>query len=393
MAGDGLIWAGIGKGIADAGSTMGQFLFKDLMAQEDRAYKAASRKEELAMRLEDRERDRELRREIAASKDSSGGGGQGGLKAEDYAPGGKLAGMVAGKMGMTEPEYAQYYSSRKTGDFSAFEKEETTFGDFGEEQKVKRLPPQFREFFNSKTKALADIEESYALGGKFDDVAKGRRTEFGTETAKGVLAGNINAGKGGQAVAVSEAKPLVNVEGGMQYNQYTGDSKVTPVGQSQITENVAQAGQAGALSKKYGKEIEKIDAEIAGGAFNKNSSEKLTSMINSANATIKSLTEGSKGTTPEAKAAWQRQYDDAIAVRDKATALQKGSLDARDTNKPPPKPEPAAKPDAAAKAEKAPSIGEVQGAPAGASIGIRTEKGWEVKDKSGNLIGYVRGKK
>ncbi len=141
------------------------------------------------------------------------------------------------------------------------------------------------------------------------------------------------------------------------------------------------------------KEIEKIDAEIAGGAFNKNSSEKLTSMINSANATIKSLTEGSKGTTPEAKAAWQRQYDDAIAVRDKATALQKGSLDARDTNKPPPKPEPAAKPDAAAKAEKAPSIGEVQGAPAGASIGIRTEKGWEVKDKSGNLIGYVRGKK
>jgi hypothetical protein len=70
-------------------------------------------------------------------------------------------------------------------------------------------------------------------------------------------------------------------------------------------------------------------------------------MINSANATIKSLTEGSKGTTPEAKAAWQRQYDDAIAVRDKATALQKGSLDARDTNKPPPKPEPAAKPGAA----------------------------------------------
>ena len=55
---DGLIWAGIGKGIADAGSTMGQFLFKDLMAQEDREYKAAARREELAMRLEDRERDR-----------------------------------------------------------------------------------------------------------------------------------------------------------------------------------------------------------------------------------------------------------------------------------------------------------------------------------------------
>jgi hypothetical protein len=392
MAGDGLIWAGIGKGIADAGSTMGQFLFKDLMAQEDREYKAASRREELAMRLEDRERDRELRREMAAGKEG-GGGGSGGLKAEDYAPGGKLAGMVAGKLGMTEPEYAQYYNSRKTGDLSPFAKEETEYGDFGEEKKVSKLPKGFEVEFKAKTKALADLEESYALGGRFDDVAKGRRTEFGTETGKGVLSGAINAGKGGQAVAVSEAKPLVNVEGGMQYNQYTGDSKVTPVGQSQITENLAQAGQAGALGKKYGKEIEKIDAEIAGGAFNKNSSEKLTSIINSANATIKSLTEGSKGNTPEAKAEWQRQYDDAVAVRDKATALQKGSLDVRDANKPPPKPEPAAKPDAAAKAEKAPSIGDVQGAPAGSSIGARTEKGWEVKDKSGKLIGYVRGKK
>jgi hypothetical protein len=393
MAGEGLIWAGIGKGIADAGSTMGQFLFKDLMAKEDREYKAASRREDLALRLEDRERDRELRREMAAGKESGGGGGQGGLKAEDYAPGGKLAGMVAGKLGMTEPEYAQYYNSRKTGDLSPFAKEETEYGDFGEEKKISKLPKGFEVEFKAKTKALADLEEQYALGGRFDDVAKGRRTEFGTETGKGVLSGAINAGKGGQAVAVSEAKPLVNIEGGMQYNQYTGDSKVTPVGQSQITENVAQAGQAGALAKKYGKDIEKIDAEIAGGMFNKNSSEKLTSMINSANATIKSLAEGSKGSTPEAKAAWQRQYDDAVAVRDKATALQKGSLDARDTNKPaaPAKPEAAPKPEAAS--EKAPTIGDVQGAPAGASIGTRTEKGWEVKDKSGKLIGYVRGKK
>jgi hypothetical protein len=118
--------------------------------------------------------------------------------------------------------------------------------------------------------------------------------------------------------------------------------------------------------------------------FNKNSRDRLTTMINSANATIKSLTEGSKGSTPEAKAEWQRQYDDAVALRDKATGMLKGSLDER---APTPKPEPAAA------SEKPPSIGDVQGAPAGASIGSRTEKGWEVKDKSGKLIGYVRGKK
>jgi len=203
---DGLIWAGIGKGLADAGSTMGQFLFKDLLAKEDREYKAATRAEELRLRMEDRERDRELRREMAAGREG-GGGGQGGLKAEDYAPGGKLAGMIAGKMGMTEPEYASYYNARKSGDMTPFMQESTSTvmdNEFGEQKlTTKSLPAGFEKEFRSKVKALSDIEESYALGGRFDDVAKGRKTEFQTGTAQGVLSGAIKAGKGGEAVAVS----------------------------------------------------------------------------------------------------------------------------------------------------------------------------------------------
>ena len=382
---DGLIWAGIGKGLADAGSTMGQFLFKDLLAKEDREYKAATRAEELRLRMEDRERDRELRREIAAGRDS-GGGGQGGLKAEDYAPGGKLAGMIAGKMGMTEPEYAAYYGARKSGDMTPFMQESTSTvmdDEFGEQKlTTKSLPAGFEKEFKSKIKALADIEESYALGGRYDDVAKGRKTEFQTGTAQGVLSGAIKAGKGGEAVAVSEGKPLIDVKGGEKFSQYTGESETTPLGKSEIQENKAQAG-------KYGKEIEKIQAEIDSGSLGKNSRDRLTTMINSANATIKSLNDGSKGNTPEAKADWQRQYDDAVALRDKATSMLKGTLEEKSPT--PPKPTPGAGSGAAA--EKAPSIADVQGAPAGSSIGARTEKGWEVKDKSGKLLGYVRGKK
>jgi hypothetical protein len=172
----------------------------------------------------------------------------------------------------------------------------------------------------------------------------------------------------------------------MQYNQYTGEGKVTPVGQSQITENLAQAGQAGALAKKYGKEIEKITAEIEGGMFNKNNRDRLTTMVNSANATIKSLTDGSKGNTPEAKAEWQRQYDDAVALRDRAMGLLKGSLDEKAN---PPAANPTPKPDTS---EKPPTIASVQGAPAGATIGSKTANGWEVKDKNGKLLGYVRNK-
>jgi len=69
----------------------------------------------------------------------------------------------------------------------------------------------------------------------------------------------------------------------------------------------------------------------------------LTTMVNSANTTIKSLQEGSKGSTPEAKAEWQRQYDDAVVLRDKAMTLLKGQIDEKATPKPgagAPKPEP-----------------------------------------------------
>jgi hypothetical protein len=257
---------------------------------------------------------------------------------------------------MTVPEYAAFYNSLKTGDKSAFLQDVTRTnvtpavpgmgaveGDMSDavsrktatrtEETIKALPPGFEGEYKAKMKKLADIQESYALGGQYDDVTKGRQNQFQTETGQGVLAGAIKPGPAGEAVGVSLGKERIDVKGGEKLNVFTGESTTTPVGQSEIAENKAQAGSAGALSKKYGKEIEKIDAEISGGMFNKNSSEKLTSVINAANATIKSLDESSKGSTPEAKAEWQRQRDDAVTIRDKAMTLQKNGLDARDKPK------------------------------------------------------------
>lgn len=403
MAGEGLIWAGIGKGIADAGSTMGQFLMKDLMAQEDREYKSASRQEELRMRLADkaeaRESNADLRRELAAGRGGGGGGGSAGLNPADYAPGGSQAGMLAGNAGMTEPEYAKYVAARKTGDMSGFQREETEYGAFGEENKVSKLPAGFEAEYAAKIKTISKLEEQYALGTRYDDVAKGRQAEFATGVGQGILGGKIDMGKGAGAVAGSEGKQILNTEGGETYNMFTGESKTTPLGQADIGEKKARAAELGKLGQKYSKEIEKIDAEIRGGMFNKNSSDRLTSVVNSANATIKSLNEGGKGTTVESKADWQKQYDDAVAIRAQATALQKGALDIRETPKPTAAPaaaaaKPTAPPAAApAATEKAPSISDVQGAPSGAAIGLRTAQGWEVKDKSGKLIGYIQGKK
>jgi len=215
------------------------------------------------------------------------------------------------------------------------------------------LPKGFEDEFKAKQKALGNLQEQYALAGKFDDVAKGRQIEFGTKMGQTAFDQPEVAGKAGKAVAVAGGKPLVNVEGGEKYNQYTGESETTPVGKSQITENVAQAGQAGALAKKHGKDIQKIDAEIQGGMFNKDSSERLTSIVNSANATIKSLMDGGKGATPEAKAEWQKQYDDAVAIRTQATTLQKNALDNRDSGKPTPKPDAGGMPEPKSAAEVA----------------------------------------
>lgn len=343
MAGEGLIWAGIGQGIANAGSTMGSFLMRSQERDAEREYRERQAQETRDYRDKTDQEKREYRAEQdalykrTATQQMEGRAGAGkdpGIQPADLQPGGKYAGMAAGQLDMTENQLAELQDYRKTGNLNKYGRQiGTTLDDTYGEQAVTEVPQALRDEFKLKAKALSQLEESYALKGSFDDVMKGRNTAFKTGVGQGVLAGTTKMGTGSGAVAASEGTPIINVEGGEQYNQYSGESKTTPLGKSMITENQAQAGQAGALAKKYGKDIEKIDAEIAGGMFNKNSSERLSSVINSANATIKSLVDGGKGSTKEAQAAWQKSMDDAVAVRDQAQALQRGALEAK--NAPP----------------------------------------------------------
>ena len=332
MAGEGLIWSGIGQGIANAGSTIGSFMMRSQERDAERDYRDKVDQEKREYRAE---QDALYRRTAAQQMEGRAGAGKDpGIQPADLQPGGKYAGMAAGQLDMTENQLAELQQYRKSGDLSKYAKPiGTTLDDTYGEQTVTEVPQALRDEFKLKSKMLSQLEESYALKGSFDDVMKGRNTGFKTGMGQAAFDKPDVAGKAGQAVAVAEGKPLVDVKDGTKINQYTGKSETTPVGQSMITENQAQAGQAGALAKKYGKDIEKIDAEIAGGMFNKNSSERLSSVINSANATIKSLVDGGKGSTKEAQAAWQKSMDDAVAVRDQAQALQRGALEAK--NAPP----------------------------------------------------------
>lgn len=265
---DAYMWAALGKSLADAGSVMGSFLFKDLAATEDRNARLAARKEELILRLEDkaiaREEAESFKREMAALRGGGdGGGGKGSPgKVEDIAEKGKSEGWLARAAGMTVPELRAFRKISETGDYSAYEKDVSRLtrapvegaDEYGDaisrkmselkEVKVKELPPGFKEFVRDKNKALSEIEESWVLRGTYDDVMGGRLKGFHLKAGQEAAASPDKAGILGTAVAVSEGKPLVDIKGDTKFQQYTGESETTPKGRSAIEENLAQAAAA-----------------------------------------------------------------------------------------------------------------------------------------------------
>jgi len=417
---DALMWAGFGKGLADAGSTMASFLIKAEMAREDREARMTLRREELAYReandlanRESRESQNALyKKAVGAGGSSGGGGGKGGIALEDLSPGGKAESIIAMNSGMTLPDYQRFRKADTTGDFSGYAVDTPRFGrepEPGTEQlgpvggefsdavsrktsnltaeTVKQLPPGFKEFADAKRKQIGEIIESYALGPAFDDVKKGRQTGLITSIGEKAYTSPETAPVGGQAVAVMGGKPLVEVKDGMQFNQYTGTSKVTPVGQSQITENVAKAGEAtakGAAAETKAERLTRAKRETTADLQRQVDNslailhENLGVNKNEANAELARLQKNAV-TNPQA-AEKLRKLEPFIAdVTVAREELKKWKAQPASTSETP-----------AAKAETPPSISAVKDAPAGSSIGTKTDKGWEVKDKNGKLIGYTR---
>ena len=218
----GLIWGGIGQGIANAGSTMGSYMMQSAM-QEDRQEERRREKEEEARRQA--ERDALYRRtaeQQAAGK--SGGGADGGMPAADIAEGGKAEGLVARKAGMTVPELRAMRKFSETGDVEPFKrgveryKEEVEGADttdavsrkyakqMGLTEIVRELPPGFDREARSKLQKLAEIEESYLLGGKYDDVTKGRRNQQEVNMSEAAIARPETAGTIGQGMAAGAGR-------------------------------------------------------------------------------------------------------------------------------------------------------------------------------------------
>lgn len=369
----GYMWAGIGKGIADASQNISGMMYKGIAADQERAEKLEYQRERLAEAARQKEADRQLRLEIAETRGGRGSGsGSGGVSAKDIGEGGSLEGVIAGELGVDVPTLRALRKGRESGDYSAFQEEKTNefVADVGDDtQQVVRMeyPPGFEDVKKAKMAALARIEKKFIFGKDYDDVVKGEKGEIGVDVGRGILAGTMDPGKGGTAVAASEGKDLYGGDSNVTRQKFTGETKTTPVGQSVIAENKSKAaGPAG--SKTY--------SDVISAASNYR-------------MMAKELRKDAEAMDPEdAKEVLTR----ARAYETEADSLMKsvkekrlGSNDKKDN----------AKPGAAAavgeKPNTPPDIAKVQGAPKGSTIGGYVDgKGWEVMDSKGKLIGYVR---
>lgn len=281
----GLIWSALGQSLGQASSAVGNLMYRDI----DREDRQEERRRELEeRRAYERDRDALYRRTVEQQMASrAGGGGGGGIAARDIADGGGDEAMVARAAGMTVPEMRALRRYSETGDSTPFmrnverdvdvpDPENPDYNTIRERRIAQELPPGFDREARAKMQMLARIEESYRLGKDYDNVAKGRETMQGVDFANRAASNPASAGVLGQAMAVREGKPLIDEGGGEMFNQYTGASRTTPKGESEIGENRAQAAKAAADARKAAADAS--DALKSGA-----SQEKLATMLSSLN--------------------------------------------------------------------------------------------------------------
>lgn len=398
----GLIWSALGQSIGNAASTVGNYMARDA---------------ELDERREDRRREREEDAKRQAERDSlyrrtadqqgavrTGGGSSGPRELTDD--------EQSAMAGMTRPEYDAYWGSVKTGDKSAFKRETTRYSrlqddtagpndEFSDatsrrdamlvEEKIKDYPPGFEAEYQAKVAKLAEIRKISVYNKDYKDVTQGERTKQEITRSDQAIANPAAAGIIGQGMAAGEGKELVGGDSNVTRNKFTGATSTTEVGQSVISENRAQAGQAAAAgrlsdAKAGGDDPDAVNAKTADLQRKVTSARARLALElgvpdNEVNDKLKTLRN-----SPDPKAA--QTLEKLKTLTDRYT----GALDAMDSwapGKSKPKEKPA-NAGGGADENKPPAISSVQGAPAGSVIGAKTEKGWEVKDKNGNLLGYTR---
>lgn len=225
----GLIWSALGQSIGNAATTVGNYMMRDAELDERREDRRREREEDAKRQAE---RDALYRR--PADQQSAGRSGSSGPR--------ELTDDEQSAMaGMTRPEYDAYWNSVKTGDKSAFKREQQkiTTTDTGDpynpemtSSTVTDYPPGFEAEFQAKVAKLAEIRKISVYNKDYDDVTRGERTKQEITRSDEAIANPDRAGFIAQGMAAGAGRGAYKVQGNTRINEFTGEAESTEIGES-----------------------------------------------------------------------------------------------------------------------------------------------------------------
>lgn len=297
--------AAVGQSMSDVGGMM----FREQDREEER-------ERERLFRAEQNELARTSREEIATANREA--------KEKPEVSDDDMNELTAGRLGMSVPEVVAHRDAVRTGDESQFNFDEYPAGISPETIKAKR-------------RSIYEILEQYQTGKDYKPLEEGRSEKHKRGLVDKAIAEPDAAPAIAQGVAAGAGKGAYGGNSDVVRNEFTGSVSTTDIGRARITnmQSDAKLDQA---------KIDEIAEKIKTGVLSKEDSDRLTTVIEKANSTIKSLTDNPPGRNPEAKAAWQQQMKDFEALRERARVLLNSQLDKRDPPTPG-KPAPGAKKD------------------------------------------------
>lgn len=282
--GSGLIWAGIGKGVADAGATMGNALMKGIDDE------VKSRRE---LALEELREQRKIDRDERDKKNRM-----------DEA---NRATAMADEVGRT----------RSAG---AFDKLAASSAQAGEQGDIALSQDQLRELVKNDPELGKQYQNMGLISAAMPLTRNQERMqrvedEYASAVKIGAHSTVLEAFEKRRKAVLDEIKEENKDERERRRDEQQGRRLDQQDRRIEATTNyqTRMADSAEVRARAAETKANQPPAEGRG-----QTKERLTTMINSANQTIKSLNESSKGKTPEERAAWQQQMDNAVKLRNNA---------------------------------------------------------------------------
>lgn len=281
--GMGLILAGLGKGIADAGSTYGNMMFK--ASESELADQRAMQRAEALERLKEQMAEERSQKDATKAIEVEGKAAQ-------------IGQDRAAKQVSSDASSLAANASRMAGDAPAMTADEM-------KAHLASLSPSERKAVEGTGLIGRSLTRNEQRLQSAEDSVQAAR-ELG---ASSNLLKSYQESKKAVLDAIKEENRETKEEN-RAAEERAREERRDREGRERYEVESRRAGAA---------EVSAGAAEIRANRPEKGSSqERLTTMVNSANQTIKSLNEGSRGKTPEEKADWQRQMNDAVKLRDNA---------------------------------------------------------------------------